>query len=111
MFLQGAGRKVVMDFLTANGMSDAESSSTATEAYKSVRQTIQEMKAAAGMENANPGERAQAQSSGDGIGAILIGILLIIGGVVATMSTDSIWYGAILVGAVSLIKGFAQRMN
>ena len=56
-------------------------------------------------------EEAQGGGSGGGIGSILLGLVFLIGGIVATMSTDSIWYGAIIVGIITLFTGIAKAVN
>lgn len=110
MFITGAGRKAVMDFLKENGVPDNEVGNMATEAYKSVREKIQQMKIEAGQENANVGEVPSGESSGGGggVGSMVIGFLLLGGGIVLTMATDRIWYGAMAVGLFSIVGGIVK---
>ena len=111
MFLNGAGRKAVMEYLTENGVPEAETGTMATEAYKAVREEIQQKKLESGQENANIGEDLENQKDGDGMGAITFGALALIVGIIATTHTDRIWYGAIMVGAISLISGLFKRLG
>ena len=111
MFLNGAGRKAVMEYLTENGVPEAETGTMATEAYKAVREEIQQKKLESGQENANIGEDLENQKDGDGMGAITFGALALIAGIIATTHTDRIWYGAIMVGAISLISGLFKRLG
>ena len=103
MFLKGAGRKAVIDFLAENGVTGNEAETMATEAYKAVKPLRE---AALKEKHAEP-----KPVGGGGIGSIAIGAILIIGGLIATMSTDRIWYGAMIVGAIALFKGIADYIK
>ena len=104
MFLADKGRKEVLDFLETQGVTGEEAEKMATDAFKSIRDQRRAIIEQQG------GTSAASESKGSaGIGSILFGLVLIIGGIVATMSSDSIWYGAILVGVITLIQGIAQR--
>ena len=39
--------------------------------------------------------------------AFVVGILLLGGGILLSMYTDRIWYGAMLIGAISIVRGLA----
>jgi len=104
MFLHESGRKEVIDFMMANGMDEAKAESTATEAFLSIRNQRRTM--ALNAEEAT--YESGGENSGAGIGSIVIGIILIIIGIGASMGTDRIFYGAVLVGAITLIQGIAK---
>ena len=101
MFLQDKGRKEVMDYMYAYGISDARSETLATEAFLAFKDQRRQMIA-----EANPEEEPMG---GGGMGSVVIGALIMIGGIVATMSSNSIFYGAILVGLFTMISGFFKR--
>lgn len=103
MFLQGAGRKDVIDFLNENGVGEEDAEKMATSSYMAVkdqRKAIVEQQL---------GTQAQASGGSGGIVSILIGILLIGGGIAASMGTDRFFYGAILVGVITLFQGLFAR--
>jgi hypothetical protein len=95
MFLHGSRRKEVIDFLLANGVSQEEVDTVATNAYLSIKDQRQEIL-----------ETYEEQTEGGGTGAsAIIGALLLFGGIIATMATDRIWYGAMIVGLIMIVKG------
>ncbi len=102
MFLQGAGRKHVIDFLGENGVESETAEEMATTAYMSVkdqRKAIVEEQL----------DHKASTSSGGGVLSIIIGLVLIVGGIAATMASDSIFYGAIGVGVITLFQGLARN--
>ena len=101
MFLNGAGRKAVMDFIEENGIAENESGSIASKAYQSVKEQINQKRLQESAKLKEEGRRS-------GIGSIGIGALLLVGGIIATMATNRVWYGAMAVGAISLVKGIVQ---
>lgn len=48
----------------------------------------------------------EPQSAGVSIGQLLIGIVLIVGGIAASAATDRIFYGAVIVGLIMVVKSF-----
>ena len=103
MFLQEAGRKNVIDFLNQNGVQGDDAEKEATAAFlaiKDQRQTAIEARA-----------EAEAEEQKGSPVSIALGFLLMIGGVIATLTTDSIWYGAILVGAFMAGSGLIKRFT
>ena len=63
-------------------------------------------------------ENREEEEQGGGAGSIALGLVLIIGGIVATMASYSaasaggsysIWYGAVIYGIILVIKGAASR--
>ncbi|RAW00568.1 hypothetical protein [Pseudochryseolinea flava] len=62
----------------------------------------------------SPQERAEAQANaGSGTSSMVIGGLICVGGIIATMATNGqvLFYGAIIVGAIQFIKGLVQASN
>lgn len=52
---------------------------------------------------------AEGGGSGGGVGTLVIGLLLLVVGIVITISgTGVIWYGAIIVGALMVIQGLVR---
>ena len=100
MFLQNKGRKEVIDFIESNGIVGEAAQTMATNAFLAIKDQRREM-----MEEL---QDADESGGGGGMGSIVMGAIFLIGGVVATMSTDSIWYGAIGVGIISIISGIAK---
>lgn len=97
MFLQGSGRKDVIDSLRKNGVAEERLEGMATEAYLSIKDQRQNMI-----------EETYEEESGGGAGSIILGAVFLIGGVAATMGTDRIWYGAMIVGALMVFRGLAK---
>ncbi|MEM6965965.1 MAG: hypothetical protein AAF573_14455 [Bacteroidota bacterium] len=102
MFLHGSGRKDVIDFLIANGINQEEVETTATNAYLAVKDQRKEMIKEATEEK---------PAGGGGTPSIILGSVFLIGGIVATMTTDSIWYGAMIVGVVTIIGGITKKAS
>ena len=50
-------------------------------------------------------ENQEVEEEGGGAGSIALGLVLIVGGVVATMASNSIWYGAVIYGIYLVAKG------
>ncbi|MEL6660423.1 MAG: hypothetical protein AAFY48_12970 [Bacteroidota bacterium] len=50
-------------------------------------------------------ENREVEEEGGGAGSIAFGLILIVGGVVATMASNSIWYGAVIYGIYLVAKG------
>lgn len=103
MFLQNKGRKEVIEFIGANGIEDTHSETMATEAFLAIKEQRREMIAAA-----NP-DMDEKPIGGGGMASVAIGAVIMIGGIVATMSTNRIFYGAIIVGLITMIGGFVRR--
>ena len=101
MFLNGSGRKDVINFLTQNGISEDRVDDMATNAYLAIKDQRMQM-----IETAD-GDTA---GSGNGTTSIAIGALLLVGGIVATMASNRIWYGAMIIGAVMIFKGIGKSM-
>lgn len=107
MFLANKGRRDVITYFKMKGIEEAEAESMATEAYKSIREIRQAMIAEAQNNNGNTGY-AQPASSGSSSGAIIsivLGLIICGGGLAASMGTDRIFYGAVLVGGGMVLKG------
>jgi len=103
MFLQNKGRKEVMEFLGTNGVESTQSETMATEAFLAIKDQRREMIAAA-----NP-DMDETPMGGGGITSIILGAVIMFGGIAATMSTNRIFYGAIIVGLITMIGGFIRR--
>jgi len=104
MFINNASRGEVMQYLEEQGIPANESGQLATNAYTAIRDMREQM-----MSGGSGGGGGSTQSSGGGgiNGALIIGILLLVGGIVATMASNTIWYGAMIVGVISIFKGLA----
>ena len=103
MFLQNRGRKEVLDFLGTNGIENTRSETMATEAFLAIKEQRREMIA-----EANP-DLDEQPIGGGGMASVGIGAFIMIGGIVASASTDRLFYGAILVGLITMIGGFVRR--
>ena len=103
MFLQNKGRKEVIEFIGTNGVAEPRADTMATEAFLAIKEQRREMIA-----EANP-DLDEKPMGGGGMGSVIIGALIMFGGIAATMSSDSIFYGAILVGLVTMIGGLVKR--
>ncbi len=104
MFLKGSGRKQVIQFLESNGVAQGQSNDFATKAYQSVKEERKAIIAEATADSDDPFEVEEGQG---GMGSVVLGGLIAGAGIVATMSSDTVWYGAILVGGFMVIKGLA----
>lgn len=102
MFLKGSGRKQVIQFLETNGIAQDQSNDFATKAYQSVKD---ERKAIIAEATADSDDPFEVDGEKDGMGSVVLGGIIAGAGVVATMSSDTVWYGAILVGGFMVIKG------
>lgn len=103
MFLQERGRKDVIEFMIANGMDPSDAEAKATEAFLSIRDQRRAM--------AMDTEDVSQDGGGNGIVSIVIGVVLILIGIGASMGTNRIFYGAVLVGGITLIQGLAKAMR
>lgn len=101
MFLQGKGRKDVIDFFNEKGITGEAAETQATNAYLAVKDKRQEMLEI---------ESGATEEKGGGMGSILIGVLFLGGGIAATAASDSIWYGAMIVGVISIMSGIAKSV-
>ena len=99
MFLNNSGRKEVIEFFNKNGINGQEAETMATDAYKAVKEERKEMI-----------QEEVVEEKKGGKNSIIIGTLILLAGIIATMTTDSIWYGAMIVGVISMISGIA-KMN
>lgn len=98
MFLQNSRRKDVIDFLAANNVVGDAAETMATEAYLAIKDQRQAML-----------KTKEEQVEKGGVGSIILGAILMIGGISASMNSDTLWYGAILGGFIIIIKGLAAR--
>ena len=98
MFLKNSGRKEVVDFLANNNIIGEQAETIATDAYMSIKGQRQAII-----------KTSDSKEASSGLGSIIFGGILMIGGIVASMNSDTLWYGAIFVGLITLVKGFASR--
>lgn len=112
MFLHGKRRGEVVKFLNQNNIQGQEANDMATKAYLAVKdqrqQMIDEMPDYANDSLSDYDIQKGQKGKGGGMAGIGLGALFLIGGLIATMTTDRIWYGAILVGIVSLVSGLIK---
>ena len=101
MFLKGSGRKDVINFLAQNGIAEERVETMATEAYLAIKDQRMQMIEAADED---------VQGGGGGGVTIALGALLLVGGIVATMATNRIWYGAMIIGVVMIFKGLSKSL-
>jgi positive regulator of sigma E activity len=94
MFLQNSGRKDEIDFLTQNGILEEKAEIMATDAYRAIKDQRKEM-----IQEVEVEEKKSVGKS------VIIGFLILIAGIIATMVTDRIWYGAMIVGVIAIAKG------
>lgn len=112
MFLENKGRKDVILFFKMQGVDSDKAETMATEAYKSIREVRKAMMEAA-QSGGGGSTTASAPKEGQG-GAIIqlaLGLIICFAGIIATMSTTSIWYGAIIVGGMMALKGLAGLIS
>jgi len=109
MFLANAGRKDVILFFRNQGVDATKAETMATEAYKSIRAIRQAMIEEAQAGGGNNSYAAAGESSSEGKGGAIVSLalggIICFAGIAATMSSDTIWYGAILVGGMMVFKG------
>lgn len=98
MFLQNSGRKDVIDFLATNNIIGEQAETIATNAYLAIKDQRHAMI-----------ETQEVQKAKGGMGTIIFGAVIMIAGIVASMNSDTLWYGAILVGLITVIQGIASR--
>lgn len=103
MFLTNKGRKEVIEFMEANGIPSDKANTMATEAYQAIREKR--------MEAVKAIEQEETGGEGGGMKSIVIGALIFGAGLIATMATDRIWYGAMAVGAISVLTGIAKSFR
>lgn len=103
LFLQGSGRKTVIELFTNNGFASEEANTMATEAYRAVKDER--------MAQVETTHEDEATSGGSSIGSLLLGLVIMGGGIIATMTTDRIWYGAIFVGFITIISGLVKSFK
>lgn len=94
MFLNDSGRKDVIDYLTQNGISDDEANTVATNAYLAIKDQRKELMEEKDQEIKNEMNKF-----------LVIGILVIVGSIIAALATGRIWIGAIIAGIIMIIKG------
>jgi len=97
MFLQNSGRKDVIDFLATKNITGDEAETMATNAYLAIKDQRQTMLGT-----------QEVQKAKGGIGSIIFGAVLMTVGIVASMNSDTLWYGAILVGFITIIQGLVR---
>ncbi len=97
MFLQNKGRKEVIDFLLDNGIDKDSVDSIATDAFKAIQDERKKMM-----------EEQETEVSKEMNKSLIIGVLFLIGGIIATLTTDRIWYGAMGVGVITMINGMRK---
>ena len=111
MFLANKGRRDVITFFQLQGVPQFEAESMATEAYKSIREVRQAMIEEA-QNNSGGNNYAQPTSSsgsnGGAIISIVLGLIICGGGLAASMGTNTIFYGAVLVGGGMFLKGIIE---
>jgi len=100
MFLQNSGRKEVINFLIENGISKENAESMATEAYRAIKDQRKEM-----MQVEEVEERKSTSKS------VIIGALILLAGIIATMTTDRIWYGAMIIGVITMVSGTSRKSS
>ncbi|MCB0632166.1 MAG: hypothetical protein R2824_20000 [Saprospiraceae bacterium] len=107
MFLNGSRRKEIIDYLESQGLSGDAANQLANDAYKSVKD---QRRAIIDAQHSDEGEFAGMNDSNDksGGGRIGLGVLFLVGGIVATMVTDRIWYGLMIIGGAMIITGIAR---
>jgi len=115
MFLANKGRRDVIVFFQKHGVEESEAELMATDAYKSIRQIRQSMMEQAenqGRRSNGIGAHAPANSdSGSNVGAIIsiiLGAVICLGGLAASMGTNTIFYGAVLVGGMMFLRGIVD---
>jgi len=91
MFLNNSGWKEVIQFFNENGINGDQAETMATDAYKAVKEERREMI------QEDVGEEKKGGKTN-----IIIGALILFAGIIATMTTTSIWYGAMIVGVVKM---------
>ncbi|MFK7771742.1 MAG: hypothetical protein AB8F94_06370 [Saprospiraceae bacterium] len=99
MFLRNSGRKDVIDFLATNNVEGEQAEAMATNAYLAIKDQRQSMI-----------ETHEVQKEKGGLGSIIFGAVIMTAGIVASMNSDTLWYGAILVGLITVIQGLASRI-
>ena len=108
MFLENKSRRDVITYFKLKGIEEEESEKMATEAYKSIRELRQALINAAEAKGGEPNTFGTATQETDKTGAIIslvLGLLICGGGIIASMGTNRIFYGAVIVGGAMAIKG------
>lgn len=90
MFLRGAQRKAVIEFLNKNGIDGEEAETSATEAFSLVKSQRKEARHTAGQSK------------------MAFGALLFFGGIGLSMFTNNVFYGAIFIGIVTMGAGYSE---
>ena len=104
MFLQGAGRKQVIEFFAEHGISGDEAETAATDAYLKIKDQRKELLEAT--EQAN-----KKQARNEGMKEIGIGILMILGSGAVLLATGRLFYIVLVMGFISLIVGLAKMFS
>lgn len=94
MYFLKKGRHDVIEFLNKEGVEGEDAEYIATEAYKLFRTHRRE---------------AEEKESSKLNGKILVGVLVLAAGLIATFTTNRIWYGAIIFGGISVFAGLADK--
>ena len=97
MFLRNSGRKEVIDFLATNNIEGEQAETMATDAYLAIKDQRNTML-----------ETQEVQKAKGSFGTIIFGAVIMIIGIVASMNSDTLWYGAILVGFITVIQGLTS---
>ena len=108
MFLENKSRRDVITYFKLKGIEEEESEKMATEAYKSIRELRQALINAAEAKGGESNTFGTATQETDKTGAIIslvLGLLICGGGIIASMGTNRIFYGAVIVGGAMAIKG------
>lgn len=94
MFLNNSGRKEVIAFLLKNGVSEQDVEKVATDAFLAIKEQRKELLEEKEVEV----KKAMSKS-------LIIGGIVLLGGIIATMTTNRIWYGAIGIGLIMMVNG------
>ena len=97
MFLNGSGRGDVMDFLLENGVPADEVNEVAAAAYAEIKDERQQQ--------ISLNEEVQSKETSKGV---FFGVVLLVGGIIASYFTGRIWYGAMIVGGIMIVKGLVK---
>jgi len=101
MYLEGAGRKDVMEFMESNGMASEKIDQAATDSYLAVRDERKKIVAAEQKIAKSEGRKSGmlTMAGGAAIMVITVGILL---------STGRLFYVALIIGFLTFMKGVAS---
>ena len=104
MFLLGSSRKEVITFLENQGIAKNQTDEIATKAYIAVKAKRKALISAIEAQR-KPSVRV---NNGAGVLRALLGAGIAGAGIMATMNSNSIWYGAIFVGILMFFQGLME---